>query len=53
MTKSELSLTISNTKKEVKWYSALFWSEKEVVGESLVKKVVEVSGGPPLPPYFR
>lgn len=38
MTKSELSLTISNTKKEVKWYSTLFWSEKEIVEESLVKK---------------
>lgn len=38
MTKSELFLTISNTKKEVKWYSTLFWSEKEIVEESLVKK---------------
>ena len=38
MTKSELSLTISNTKKEVKCYSTLFCSEKEIVGESLVRK---------------
>ena len=38
MTKSELSLTISNTKIEVKWSSALFWTGKDIVGKSLVTK---------------